>query len=41
MPDSDAEGGDEGESYREAGESGRNGHRLIETDDLQEKHATG
>ncbi len=32
---------DEGDGYREAGESGRSSHRPVETDDLQEKLATG
>jgi DNA primase len=34
-------GGEEGETCREVGESGRNSHRPIETADLQGKYATG
>lgn len=35
------DGGHEGEGYREAGATGRNGLRPVESDDLQEKRATG
>ncbi len=36
VPDSEYEG----EGYREAGATGRNGRRPVESDDLQEEHAT-